>query len=634
MILACHNISHSFGSDVVLKDISFHIEDQEKTAIVGINGAGKSTLLKIIIGELSPDSGSVITSKGKTIGYLSQHQDISGDRSIFDELMEEKKEVNDLYAKMKQLEIKMKDKNEPELSSLLKTYTQLTHQFESLNGYACHSEVSGILKGLGFSEEDKDKLLHTLSGGQKTRVALGRLLLSRPDIMLLDEPTNHLDIDSITWLETFLSGYPGAVLIVSHDRFFINRIVTKIIEIDHHLGHVYLGDYSAYSDKKSLIRQAQIKAYTNQQKIIKHQEGVIRKLKSFNREKSIKRAESREKLLNKMDTLDKPTTDAPPMNIQLTPRHISGKDVLHIENLCHGFDGLTLFDQVNIDIRRGEKVALIGNNGTGKTTILKLVNGLFPAISGDIKPGANVHTGYYDQEHQLLHPDNTIFSEIADAYPTLNHTKIRNTLAAFLFTGDDVFKQIKDLSGGEQGRVSLAKLMLSDANFLILDEPTNHLDIISKEILENAISGYTGTILYVSHDRYFVNATATRILELDNGQVISYLGNYDDYLMKKEHADIAIAVSPTAPDAFVSSGKSDYLRRKEAQAKERKRQSDTIKTQKRIEEIEDHINRLDSLLGKEEVYTNPDKLLEISNEKEMLDDEYLELLERLEELES
>jgi len=632
MILACQHISKSFGTDVILENISFHIENHEKAAIVGINGAGKSTLLKIIIGELPADLGEVVTAKGKTIGYLSQHQDISEKRTIFDELMEEKKEVTTLYARLKQLELEMKDLEEPELSLLLKTYTHLMHQFESMNGYACNSEVTGILKGLGFKEDDFGKLIRTLSGGQKTRISLGRLLLSKPDILLLDEPTNHLDIDSIAWLETFLLGYPGTVLIVSHDRYFLNRIVTKVIEIDHHQCRVFSGNYTAYADKKALLREAQIKAYTNQQKEIQHQEAVIRKLKSFNREKSIKRAESREKMLNKIETLDKPKTNMPSMHFQLTPSHLSGNDVLHIENLSKSFDSLTLFDNVNIDIKRSEKVALIGNNGTGKTTILKIINGLIPATSGDIKLGANVHIGYYDQEHRLLNPEDTIFEAIAGDYPSLNHTKIRNTLAAFLFTGDDVFKQIKDLSGGEQGRVSLAKLMLSDANFLILDEPTNHLDIISKGILERAIASYTGTILYVSHDRYFVNATAGRILDLENGEVISYPGNYDEYLIKKENNGEEISFK-SIESKVISSGKNDYLKRKEEQAKERKRQNDIIKVEERIEEIELCTSRLDSLLTNEDVYTNPDKLLEIANEKERLENEYLELLERLEQLE-
>jgi len=633
MILACHNISKSFGTDVILKNISFHIENHEKAAIVGINGAGKSTLLKIIIGELAADLGEVVTSKGKIIGYLSQHQDISGERTIFDELMEEKKEVTSLYARLKLLESQMKDAGGQELSLLLKSYTHLTHQFEAMNGYACNSEVTGILKGLGFKEDEFNKPIHTLSGGQKTRISLGRLLLSKPDIMLLDEPTNHLDMDSITWLEEFLSGYPGAVLIVSHDRYFLNRIVTKVVEIDHRQCHIFSGNYSAYSDKKALLRESQVKAYTNQQREIKRQQEVISKLKSFNREKSVKRAESREKMLNKIETLDKPDTNTPSMHFQLAPSHISGKDVLHIENLSKSFDNLQLFYNVNIDIKRGEKVALIGNNGTGKTTILKIAGSLISATSGDINLGAKVHIGYYDQEHQLLDPESTIFDEIESGFPTLNHIKIRNTLAAFLFTGDDVFKRIKELSGGERGRVSLAKLMLSDANFLLLDEPTNHLDIVSKEILEHAISSYTGTIFYVSHDRYFINATATRILHLSDGGLKSYLGNYDDYLVKKEE-NSKIPAPALAKPKVISSGKSDYLKRKEEQAKERKRLNDIVKTNKRIEEIETRTNQLDLLLIKDEINTNPDKLLEISNEKEMLDNEFLELLELLEMLES
>ena len=534
MILSCSHISKAFGTDQILSDISFHIEDQEKAAIVGINGAGKSTLLKIIVGELSQDKGDTTLSKGKTLGYLAQHQDLDSARTIYEELCEVKRPIIEMEQQLRTLELEMKDASGPELEEKLSVYSRLNHTFELENGYAWKSEVTGVLKGLGFGENEFDKIVSTLSGGQKTRLSLGRLLLSNPDIILLDEPTNHLDMESIAWLETYLKGYPGAVIIVAHDRYFLNRVVTKIIELEQGRSAVYLGNYTAYSEKKAMIRAAQMKAWMNQQQEIRHQEEVITKLKSFNREKSIKRAESREKMLAKIEILEKPAEIQDEMRIQLEPNITSGNDVLTVQNLGKSFGSSHLFSHLDVEIKRGERVALIGNNGTGKTTILKLINGLLPPDTGVITLGANVHVGYYDQEHHVLHMEKTAFEEVQDAYPGLTNTQVRNILAAFLFTGDDVFKKISDLSGGERGRISLAKLMLSEANFLILDEPTNHLDITSKEILEQALQNYTGTVLYVSHDRYFINQTATRILELTGHTLINYIGNYDYYLEKRE----------------------------------------------------------------------------------------------------
>ncbi len=505
MILSCSNISKTFGTDQILSRVSFHIEEHERAAVVGINGAGKSTLFKIIAQELLPDEGGVALSKGKTLGYLAQQQDISGSRTIFDELMEVKRPILELEERLRALELKMKSAAGPELDRLLESYSRLDHEFELQNGYAWKSEITGVLKGLGFAEDEFSKPVRELSGGQKTRVSLGKLLLSSPDIILLDEPTNHLDMESIAWLETYLMNYPGTVLIVAHDRYFLDRVVTKIVELDQGKATVFQGNYSAYSEKKALIRANIMKAYLNQQQEIRHQEEVIAKLRSFNREKSIKRAESREKLLSKMDVLEKPLEVNDSMSITLEPNVVSGNDVLSVRGLTKSFDGQTLFSGVDFDIRRGERVAIIGNNGTGKTTILKILNGLLPQDSGEFRLGSKVHIGYYDQEHQVLHMDKTLFQELQDTYPAMNNTQIRNALAAFLFTGDDVFKLIRDLSGGERGRVSLAKLMLSEANFLILDEPTNHLDITSKEILEQALTHYTGTVLYLSHDRYCMN---------------------------------------------------------------------------------------------------------------------------------
>ena len=534
MILSCQNISKSFGTDEILKNVSFHIEANEKAAIVGINGAGKSTLLKIIMQKETPDTGEVILAKDATIGYLAQYQDVSGHRTIYEEVLDAKKNIIEMEERLRGMEAQMNALTGQELEALLDGYHRLSHEFELLGGYTYRSEVTGILKGLGFVESEFDRQMSELSGGQKTRVSLGKLLVTKPDVLLLDEPTNHLDMESIQWLEGFLMNYKGAVVIVSHDRYFLDRVVTKVVEIFQHQGFVYQGNYTEFAKKKAKIREDLLKQYYNQQREIKHQEEVIAKLKSFNREKSIKRAESREKMLDKIERLEKPTDENTDIHIVLEPDVTSGNDVLTVEHLRKAFGTHTLFTDLSFEIKRGERVALIGNNGTGKTTILKIINELLLADGGTIVLGSNVHIGYYDQEHQLLHMEKTIFEEIADDYPQLNHTKIRNVLAAFLFTNDDVFKRIADLSGGERGRVSLAKLMLSDANFLILDEPTNHLDITSKEILESALNQYTGTVFFVSHDRYFINQTATRILDLTGGTIVNYIGSYDYYLEKHD----------------------------------------------------------------------------------------------------
>lgn len=646
MILSCSNITKTFGSEVVLDQVSFHLEEQEKAAVVGINGAGKTTLLKIIIGELAADSGEVVIAKGKTIGYLAQHQDLESSRTIYEEVLEIKRPLLQMEEKIRQLEVKMKDAKEAQLESMLSEYSRLTHQFERENGYACRSEAAGVLKGLGFAEEEFQKKVSTLSGGQKTRVSLGRLLLSNPDIILLDEPTNHLDMESIAWLENYLLNYSGSIIIVAHDRYFLNRVVKKIVELDQGHSQVYLGNYDAYSQKRSMLRQAQMKAYLNQQQEIRHQQEVIAKLKSFNREKSVKRAESREKMLAKVEILEKPAKVNDAMQITLEPRKESGNDVLSIRNLSKSFGNLTLFSHTDIEIKRGEKVAVIGNNGTGKSTLLKIIMNILPADTGEIHPGSKVYVGYYDQEQQVLHQEKTIFDEIQDEYSDMDNTKVRNVLAAFLFTGEDVFKRISDLSGGERGRVSLAKLMLSEANFLILDEPTNHLDITSKEILEDALTHYTGTVLYVSHDRYFINKTATRILELTGQTFINYLGNYDYYLEKKEELTQIYTrqtqlSSSTEKNTAGNSGtekenwnKLDWKSKKEEQAKLRKRQNELKKTEERIHQLETRDKELDQCLSQEEIYTNVEKLIELNQEKEEIQkklDELYELWENLAE---
>lgn len=636
MILACQNICKAFGDNEVLKNASFHIEEREKAAIVGINGAGKSTLLKIIMGEMAADDGQTVINKGASIGYLAQHQEMQSGNTIFDELLTVKQDVLDLEARIRSMELSMKQVQGAELQELMDQYARLSHEFEQKNGYAWKSEITGVLKGLGFTEEDFSKHVDTLSGGQKTRVSLGKLLLSKPDIIMLDEPTNHLDMGSITWLETFLMNYQGAVLIVSHDRYFLNRVVTKVIEIDQGQVTTFMGNYSDYAQKKAMLREAQMQAYLNQQREIKHQEEVIAKLKSFNREKSIKRAESREKMLDKLDVLDKPTEVKADMHIELEPRVVSGNDVLTVLGLSKAFPPQTLFTDLDFEIKRGERVALIGSNGTGKTTILKILNQVIPADAGEVHLGSRVQIGYYDQEHHVLHMEKTVFEELSDAYPTLTNTKIRNVLAAFLFTGDDVFKRIKDLSGGERGRVSLAKLMLSEANFLILDEPTNHLDIVSKEVLEDALNHYTGTVLFVSHDRYFINTVATRILDLENQGLTNYIGNYDYYLEKKETmVNFTAAPSETVSAAETTAdtdSKLDWKQQKEQQAQLRKKQNELKKVESRIEELENRDKEIDAELEKKEVFTNVAEVTKLSKEKDAIQTELEELYEKWEEL--
>lgn len=632
MVLSCNNICKTFGSNVILDNCSFHIEDKEKAAIVGINGAGKTTLLKIIMGEMNKDSGDVIIASGKTLGYLSQHQELQGSLTIYEEMLKSKQEIISLESEIRELELKMKSVQGETLERMLKTYAGLTERFEQSNGFAYKSEVAGVIKGLGFSEDDFDKPVNTLSGGQKTRVSLGKLLLKNPDILLLDEPINHLDMQSIDWLETYLMNYKGSIIIVAHDRYFLDRVVTKVVEIDRGKMTTYDGNYTAYSEKKARLMDAMIKQYYNQQKEIRAQEEVIEKLRSFNREKSIRRAESREKLLNKIEVLEKPDTEVKQMKLMLEPNIISGKDVLGIKNLKKSFDEKVLFSDVNFEIKRGERVAIIGNNGTGKTTLLKIIRGMIESDRGEVILGSKVHVGYYDQEHQILNSENNIFDEIRNEYPDLDNTKIRNVLAAFLFTGDDVFKLIKDLSGGERGRVSLAKLMLSEANLLILDEPTNHLDIMSKEILENALQNYEGTLIYVSHDRYFINKTATRILELINHTFVNYVGNYDYYLNKRDILRDTTGNESDSDSKKEETSKENWNLKKAEQAKIRKRQNDIRKIEEEIHRLETSVKEYDELLLHEEIYSDSEKLMKIYKSKEACSEKLTALYEEWEKL--
>lgn len=632
MILSCSNISKAYEENVVIKNASFHIEDRTKAAVVGINGAGKTTLLRMIVGEEQPDEGVVTVAKDTTIGYLSQYQIIELGQTIYEEMLTAKKEVIDMEKRLRQMEDTMNRAEGQQLYDLMDSYARLTHQFELMNGFAYQSEIVGVLKGLGFAEEDFNKQIQLLSGGQKTRVALGRMLLARPDLLLLDEPTNHLDLNSVKWLETFLLNYDGAVIIVSHDRYFLDKIVSKVIGIENGEVIAFSGNYSEYAKKRAQVREARLREYLNQQAEIMHQEEVIAKLKQFNREKSIKRAESREKMLDRMERVDKPAQINDQMRISLEPALLSGNDVLSAEGLKKSFDGQLLFEDVGFEIRRGERVALIGNNGTGKTTILKMINGILEGDAGNIRIGAKVMIGYYDQEHNVLDFDKTIFEELADAYPQLTNTRIRNVLAAFMFTGDDVFKKIAVLSGGERGRVSLAKLMLSNSNFLILDEPTNHLDIVSREILENALNSYTGTVLYVSHDRYFINATATRILELGNMKIRSYLGNYADYENEQQKLAESSAVQTTGVQTPVSEAKQQWQNSREEQAAQRKRKNELKKTEERIAVLEARNQEIDSLYTDSQIATDTAKLLELHREKEKNTSELEELYEKWEKI--
>ena len=643
MILSCQNLSKTFVDRPILKQASFQLEEHEKAAIVGVNGAGKTTLLKMIIGQLPADEGLITFAKDKTFGYLAQQSDLSSSHTIYEELLSVKQDLVSMEQQLRDLEESMKHCEGTQLEEIMNRYTRMTHDFEVRGGLLYKSELTGVLKGLSFLDEDFDKQISTLSGGQKTRVSLAKLLLQSPDLIILDEPTNHLDIASISWLETYLRSYKGAVLIVSHDRYFLDRVVTKVIAIENGLVRSYAGNYSDYAAKAAMLRKAAVNAYLKQQEEIHHQQQVIDKLKSFNREKSIKRAESREKMLDKMELLEKPVEIRDDMHLKLTPQIISGNDVLSIEDLSKHFGSLTLFEHVDIEIKRGEHVAIIGDNGTGKTTLLKIINELESMDSGQIRLGSKVEIGYYDQEHHVLHSEKTLFDEISDDYPTLTNTQIRNTLAAFLFTGDDVFKKISELSGGERGRVSLAKLMLSNANFLILDEPTNHLDITSKEILEQALNDYEGTVLYVSHDRYFVNQTATRILDLYNKQFYSFAGNYDYYLEKKDvveqpsgavqpNGQTTTAGANTDAAESASDSKLSWQQQKEEQALKRKKENQLRKCEDEIAALEDEIAQLNEQMADPAIATDVAKLQELSKKQTALQETLDQRYEEWEEL--
>ncbi len=639
MILACRQIQKAYGIDVVLEKVDFHIEEREKAAIVGVNGAGKTTLFQILTGEIPTDGGEFYIKRDASLGYLAQNIRINGDRTIYEEMLSVFGKIIQTEYNLRELENEMGQLRGQALSEKMEAYAALQHEFDRMDGYSYQSRLRGVLKGLGFAESELHRPINQLSGGQKTRVHLAKLLLSKPDILLLDEPTNHLDIASVEWLEDFLRSYPGAALIISHDRYFLDRIVTKVIEIENKKSTVYNGNYSFYWQQKEINRALQQKAYATQQKELKHQEEVIRTLRSFNREKSIKRAESREKALQKIERIERPDALPAQMRLTLTPFLTSGNDVLHAEHLSKSYGGQQIFHNVSFDVKRGEKVAIIGPNGVGKSTLFRMLLQEVSTDSGLIRFGTNVFVGYYDQEQAKLDETKTIFAEIADAYPTLTQGQIRNMLAAFVFTEDDAFKPISALSGGEKGRVSLAKIMLSKANLLMLDEPTNHLDMFSKEVLEDALNRYEGTVIYISHDRYFINKTAEKILELTPDGVVLYSGNYDYYLQKKAERTVRDAEQPlqnteksVAPAQPVSDTKNDWLKQKEQQAAERRLANKIAKLEVEIEEAETTLTQADADLAA--CGTDYGRANEIYAAKTKLEEKLEALLAEWEELNS
>ena len=634
MILACKEIQKTFGVNIVLDNITFHLEQKEKAAIVGVNGAGKTTLFKILTGEINADGGEIYLKKETSIGYLAQNQQIDTQTTILEEMMNVFEKVRCEEQNLREMENKMSYLEGKELSDYMEKYAQAQQKFEHGDSYGYESRIKGVLKGLGFLEEDYNTPICQLSGGQKTRVYLSKLLLSKPDILLLDEPTNHLDIASIQWLEDFLKGYSGTVLLISHDRYFLDKIVTKVIEVENKKSYVYEGNYTFYSRQKNINREIQQKAYDVQQKEIKRQQDVIKTLRAFNREKSIKRAESREKALQRMEKLEKPENLPAKMRLCLTPKVISGNDVIKVENLKKAFDEYSpLFQNVSFEVKRGEKVAIIGANGVGKSTLFKILLGKIHQTKGEINIGTNVHIGYYDQEQQQLDETKTIFQEIADTYPTMDNGKIRNVLAAFVFTGDDIYKNISSLSGGEKGRVSLAKIMLSNANLIMLDEPTNHLDMYSKEILEDALNCYEGTVVYISHDRYFINRTAQRILELTPTGVNQYLGDYQYYLEKKEEIQsqqYEKQIETSQINITPSEGKVDWIKQKQIQSEQRKAAAKINRVEKEIEQTEQKIEQLNVML--EQASSDFNKAQELFEQKTILEQSLEELYQKWEEL--
>lgn len=618
MILSVSGIKKSFLPHEVLKDVSFHLEEKEKMALIGMNGAGKTTLFNILLGNLDPDEGQVYLRKDAEIGYLPQVAEYDSDSCIEDELLKVFQPLIEMEKRMRLLEEKMQhDTSE----SLMNSYAELMRVFEQKDGYAFRSKVRGVLNGLGFDEKEYSLPVHLLSGGQKTRVMLGKLLLQDPDILFLDEPTNHLDIESLTWLESYLTAFRGACIIISHDRYFLDRLCTKTMEIENGVATVYNGNYSYYIEAKDFRRKIAIREYEAQQTEIKRQEAIIRDLRGRGQEKFIRRAQSREKALDKMELKDKPVDLQKSMRLHFTPAIESGEVVLTSTQLRMGFDGRDLFRNMDFQIRKGERVALIGANGIGKTTLFKLIMGQLAPLYGDLRKGVNVFPGYYDQTQENLSPDKSILYEIYDAYPNLTIPEIRNILGCFLFRGEDVFKEIRNLSGGEKARVSLCKIMLSNANFLLLDEPTNHLDIASREVLEQNLTSYEGTLFFISHDRYFINQVATRILELRVDQAVPYLGNYDFYVEhRRMEEEIAQTEAPTE-------NKISFTQQKMAASELRKKKARARKMEETIEKNEAEIEEIKQKMLLPKYYSSASAYKELEKRIDQLEEENMQLME-------
>lgn len=616
MLLQCSNISKSFGTTSILKDITFKIENNEKIAIVGVNGAGKSTLMRIISDQESFDGGDIYKAKGTTIGYLTQESNLHLNETIYSEMIKVFEPIILMENRMRELESQMSQTQQ--LDSIMKEYDELTHRFSELDGYSYQSRIKGVLKGLGFNEGDFNLTIQSLSGGQKTRVSLAKLLLLQPTLLLLDEPTNHLDTKAIMWLETYLKNYNHAVVIISHDRYFIDQVCTSILEVEHGKSKLFRGNYSFYVNTRSKDKEVEMKHYENQQRIIKKQEESIQLLRSYNREKSIKRAMSKEKQLEKMEKMDKPESDPETIRLRFHPQIQSGYNVLQFENLSYRYDQEWLFQHLSLDVKRGERIALIGPNGIGKTTLFKLILQQLSPSEGKITFGTHVETAYYDQEHTSLHPLKSIFNEIQDDYPKMNNTQVRSILASFQFKNDDVFKEVQMLSGGEKGRVVLAKLILTNANLLILDEPTNHLDIASKEILEEALLEFEGTVLFISHDRYFINKIATRIVEMTPKELINFPGSYDHYIEQISNQKAEIKKE------------TDYFEHKAKQVIDRKKQNEIRKIEQTISELEKKIQELNDLLHLDEYVNNYVKYNELASQIEENEAQLLEMMDKWE----
>ena len=634
IVLSCNNLNKSFGIDTILENVSFTVNEYDKVGIIGVNGTGKTTLFKILSGIYGYDSGDIYLGKGVEIGYLEQNTNFHSEGTIFEEVLEVFKDLIEMETYLRDLEVKIANEssnpNSKELEKIMNEYSNKLEKFSELNGYGYKSEAKGVLKGLGFSDEDMDKKINILSGGEKTRVLLAKLLLKNPSLLLLDEPTNHLDSEAIEWLEVFLKQYKGTVIIISHDRYFLDQVVNRVFEIHNKKLRTYNGNYSKFIELSKVEKELEIKKFEDQQKEIKKQEESIDRLKAYGREKHLKRARSKEKMLDKVEVLDRPEMYRKKANIKFSPSVTSGNDVLEARDISMGYGDRTLFRNLNLNIYRGEKVALIGPNGAGKSTLFKIIMNNLQPLTGSVKLGTNVHVDYFHQEQKTLNLDNTIIDEIWNDHPQLTQTTLRTMLGAFLFEDEEVFKKISTLSGGERARVAILKLILSNSNFLLLDEPTNHLDIDSKEVLEEALLNYEGTLFTISHDRYFLNTVIDKILVLDENGITEYLGNYDYYIEKKKQAQ-EMSIVATTEEKTKTQLKDEKRKEREQREIEKKARVKRQNIEKEIEEVELKIEELDILMCQEEVYSNPEKAKEVSQNKSDLEDRLSQLYEEWEE---